>query len=74
MTGYRHSGPRISPWSRLGMSSEASIIADRLGLHIMASSPAGPYALWKPETLARREGPNIDALVLAAAKELERAD
>jgi hypothetical protein len=52
------------------MSDEASAIADRLRLDIVAYSPDGPYSLRHPR-LERREGPNVDALVWAAAKELE---
>jgi hypothetical protein len=60
---------RISPWARRAMSSEASAIADRLHFDIVADSPSGPFALRHPK-LTRREGRNIDALVLAAALEL----
>lgn len=62
----------ISPWARRNMSSEAAAIADRLRFDIQAKSPAGPFALRGPG-LERREGPNVDALILAAAKEVQGA-
>ena len=64
---------RISPWARRAMSDEVSAIADRLHLQIIATNPSGPFVVRHPKLTDRRGG-NVDALVLAAARELEATD
>lgn len=60
---------KLSPWAIQAMGPEARTLALRLRLDIQGKSPKGPWALRHPQ-LARREGNDIDALVLAAAKEI----
>lgn len=64
---------RISGWARTAMSTDASRLADRLHLVVVGTSPQGPWVVRHPDITPKR-GRDLDAMVLAAAKELTDAD
>lgn len=61
---------RRSPWALAAMSPDANAIAAQLNLQVMGDSPKGPWTVRHPRIIGSLEGADVNALVLAAAKEI----
>lgn len=68
MTGYGRIG--VTPWAARAMSPEALTLAKRLRLTVIGPAP---YVVRHPSMAKELRGRDVDALVLAAAKELTDA-